>query len=66
LYQVKELHAHRAPGRTCITALQAKTSLRDLYASNDSKGCGGVMRIAPVELMFTDDVLMRVLQAHSS
>ncbi|MDP1594608.1 MAG: ADP-ribosylglycohydrolase family protein [Gallionella sp.] len=55
LYQVKELHARRAPGMTCISALQAKTSLGDLYASNDSKGCGGVMRVAPAGLMFTGD-----------
>lgn len=53
LYQVPELHAVRAPGITCITALKAKTSLSDLYASNDSKGCGGVMRVAPVGLVFT-------------
>lgn len=57
LYEVKELHAHRAPGMTCISALQTKTKLSDLYASNDSKGCGGVMRIAPAGLMFTGDSL---------
>lgn len=57
LYQVKELHARRAPGITCINALQAKTSLSDLNASNDSKGCGGVMRVAPAGLMFSGDSL---------
>jgi ADP-ribosylglycohydrolase len=52
LYRVPELHVRRAPGATCIAALSSKTSIDDLYASNNSKGCGGVMRSAPVGLMF--------------
>jgi ADP-ribosylglycohydrolase len=43
------LHATRAPGNTCLAALRSLRSIDDL-ASNDSKGCGGVMRMAPVGL----------------
>ncbi|MFN4327640.1 MAG: ADP-ribosylglycohydrolase family protein [Limnobacter sp.] len=37
----------RAPGNTCIGALHRKTKVGS-QAENDSKGNGGVMRIAPV------------------
>lgn len=43
----QELHSRRAPGNTCISALTAFQSFGRL-ASNDSKGCGGVMRAAPI------------------
>ncbi len=45
-----ELFARRAPGNTCLSALQAIKTLGEL-AHNDSKGCGGVMRVAPVGMM---------------
>ena len=44
----RELHARRAPGTTCISALSAGGSGRTAHPTNDSKGCGGVMRVAPV------------------
>lgn len=43
-----ELHALRAPGRTCIDALRSYRLGAE--ATNDSKGCGGVMRVAPIGL----------------
>lgn len=49
LVQHRELHSRRAPGNTCLAALIAMTSLGE-PARNDSKGCGGVMRVAPVGL----------------
>src|SRR3954447_5311099 len=49
LVGVRELWSRRAPGRTCISALCNTESLGQL-AINDSKGCGGVMRAAPVGL----------------
>ena len=49
LYQVPALHARRAPGITCLSALKAMRHLGD-PARNDSKGCGGVMRVAPIGL----------------
>lgn len=49
LIQQTELHNRRAPGITCISSLKSMTSLGRL-AMNESKGCGGVMRVAPVGL----------------
>ena len=43
-----ELNVRRAPGNTCLTALQAIFSGHEPF--NNSKGCGGVMRTAPVAL----------------
>lgn len=45
---VPELNNRRAPGNTCITALSEILGGREPY--NNSKGCGGVMRTAPVAL----------------
>lgn len=48
LEDIPELHSRRAPGTTCMSALRA---LSMGYAvENDSKGCGGAMRVAPVAL----------------
>lgn len=44
------LYSRRAPGQTCLNALDAGTSGTQQFgaaAVNDSKGCGGVMRSAP-------------------
>jgi ADP-ribosylglycohydrolase len=49
LIQVRELHDQRAPGLTCISALEAMPAL-GAPARNSSKGSGGVMRVAPVGL----------------
>mgnify|MGYP000887371138 CR=1 FL=1 len=49
LWQQPELHHRRAPGMTCLTALSGMPVLGAL-AQNNSKGCGGVMRMAPVGL----------------
>lgn len=46
LIERQELWARRAPGATCLQALKASTAFGD-QALNDSKGCGGVMRVAP-------------------
>ena len=43
-----ELNQRRAPGTTCISALQEIR--RGIEPINNSKGCGGVMRVAPVAL----------------
>jgi ADP-ribosylglycohydrolase len=44
----RQLHHRRGPGRTCLEALRDGTGHSP--AVNDSKGCGGVMRAAPVGL----------------
>jgi ADP-ribosylglycohydrolase len=49
LYPHRDLHHRRGPGNTCLSALRAPPS-EAVFAVNDSKGCGGVMRVAPVGL----------------
>jgi ADP-ribosylglycohydrolase len=49
LWGIPDLHHRRAPGNTCLSALMAKDGFGD-PARNDSKGCGGVMRVAPAGL----------------
>jgi ADP-ribosylglycohydrolase len=52
LFALPALHHPRAPGATCLSALRAATSIHATgRAGNDSKGCGGVMRMAPVGLV---------------
>lgn len=47
----RELFSRRAPGNTCISSLAScAKDTRQLNARNDSKGCGAVMRMAPVGL----------------
>jgi ADP-ribosylglycohydrolase len=49
----KEIWARRAPGNTCLGALKM---IRDTGVpfNNSSKGCGGVMRSAPIGLAVDD------------
>ncbi len=46
-----EIHARRAPGRTCISALSSGEMGKIEKPLNQSKGCGGVMRTAPLGFM---------------
>lgn len=50
LITVKELHKRRGPGNTCLSALLSEEMGTVNKAINDSKGCGAVMRSAPVGL----------------
>ena len=43
----KQLFQWRAPGNTCLSALE-HLELNTLRARNNSKGCGSVMRAAPI------------------
>lgn len=52
LLEIEELYATRAPGTTCLTALKSGIMGRLETHINNSKGCGGVMRVAPIGLMF--------------
>ncbi len=49
LFEQGELHNRRAPGNTCLSAMRVMSALGE-PARNDSKGCGGLMRVAPVGL----------------
>jgi ADP-ribosylglycohydrolase len=61
LIQQESLHHRRAPGMTCLAALREMKARGD-PASNDSKGCGGVMRVAPVGLAFWQRQQVQPLQ----
>ena len=52
LLNVPELYARRAPGNTCLAALEEGGDGGIISPINHSKGCGGVMRVAPVGLYF--------------
>ena len=52
LLDFKELFAQRAPGMTCISALESGARGTIEKPINDSKGCGGVMRVAPVGMLY--------------
>lgn len=47
---VKELNHQRAPGNTCIGTLSSGIKGTIDKPINNSKGCGGIMRVAPVGL----------------
>lgn len=51
LVSVRELHSRRAPGITCLAALRSGRMGTVDEPINASKGCGTVMRVAPVGLM---------------
>ncbi len=54
LVQLDRLHHRRAPGLTCMSALRSPRFGTMTEPLNNSKGCGGVMRVAPVGLVVDD------------
>lgn len=50
LRALPELNHARAPGNTCISALRQEQLGSVAAPINNSKGCGGVMRVAPIGL----------------
>lgn len=61
---IKELYARRAPGNTCISALTASWDNKQIGSTeniiNQSKGCGGVMRVAPIGLFFEHNSIQTI------
>jgi ADP-ribosyl-[dinitrogen reductase] hydrolase len=53
------LFNRRAPGSTCLSALR---TIEDERAINNSKGCGGVMRVAPAGLFLPNAISSPRLQ----
>ncbi len=51
LVRKKVMHRRAGPGRTCISALKSGRAGTPDQPLNDSKGCGTIMRVAPVGLM---------------
>ena len=60
LVQVPELHARRGPGHTCLSALRSGLMGTIERPINDSKGCGGIMRAAPVGLVANEANVFRL------
>lgn len=57
LLNVPALFAARAPGNTCLSAIKAGCCGSIENPANNSKGCGGVMRVAPIGLYFGESRL---------
>ncbi|MBW2520749.1 MAG: ADP-ribosylglycohydrolase family protein [Deltaproteobacteria bacterium] len=59
LINLVDLHHRRAPGNTCLSSLKRNHLHRFGRALpfNESKGCGAVMRMAPVGLLFQSPFL---------
>lgn len=57
LMSVKEMYASREPGRTCINVLAHKLFGTIEKPINCSKGCGGIMRTAPIALYYNPDIV---------
>ena len=55
LVKIKSLHAYRDPGVTCITTLGKGIMGTVKNPINDSKGCGGMIRVAPVGLTESEE-----------
>ena len=55
LHAHRELHERRAPGNTCLSALRSGRMGTRREPLNDSKGCGGAMRMAPAGLIAAND-----------
>lgn len=53
------LHKRQAPGKTCLTALGSRRCGTMEKKINDSKGCGGIMRVAPIAFLnrHIDDII---------
>lgn len=52
LYNVSAMHSVRAPGGTCLRSLNSGIMGTMEHPINTSKGCGGIMRAAPIGLYF--------------
>ncbi len=61
LLDVPELYSRRAPGNTCLSALEREKrgeSYDDYVEAkrNNSKGCGGIMRVAPIAVDYQNEM----------
>lgn len=49
----QRLFSSRAPGNTCLSALESRMMGTIQKPINRSKGCGGIMRVAPIGLYYS-------------
>lgn len=52
LNEIPELYSRRSPGETCVSAISNGKRGEIENPINDSKGCGGIMRVAPIALHY--------------
>ena len=57
---IQQLYSRRAPGNSCISALASGKMGTIEEPINNSKGCGGIMRIAPVGLFYSKEMAFRI------
>lgn len=53
--EFKEMWARRAPGNTCLQALNSPVKASVTNRVNNSKGCGGIMRVLPSVFLAEDE-----------
>ena len=63
---LKKLNVARAPGNTCISALSSGIKGTIENPINNSKGCGGIMRVAPIGLYMIDSKIAGQFGAEAS
>ena len=61
LHQSPAMRQRRAPGNTCLAAVRAGAHGTSDHPINTSKGCGAVMRTAPLGLIDTDPACAQAL-----
>lgn len=54
LSNIPELFSRRSPGNTCLSAISHGCNGTVENPINTSKGCGGIMRVAPIGLYFVE------------
>ncbi len=57
---IPELAVPRAPGNTCLSALRSGVCGSIENPINNSKGCGGIMRIAPIALFYDEQTNIEI------
>ena len=63
---LKELNVSQAPGNTCISALSSGIKGTIENPINNSKGCGGIMRVAPIGLYMRESEIAGQFGAEAS
>ena len=59
---VKALNHRRAPGNTCLSALRSGQRGTLRKPINQSKGCGGIMRVSPIPLLSPDLSIQSIMK----
>ena len=64
--EIPELNVPRAPGNTCLSALSSNRKGTIKEPINNSKGCGSVMRVAPIGLYIKNEIEAGKIAAEAS